>query len=284
MIRLALRVRREEAEIVLAQLLDLAPGGIEEAELPDGSVELAVYGAPGELPELPDLRAAAGQAVVKVSTSEVPDDWQDRWKTFHKPILIEPPAGAALPRLHVRPPWLEGRDGQDVREVVIDPGRAFGTGAHATTKLCLQLLLAIAAEGARGRVLDIGTGSGVLAIAAAKLGFQPVEGFDYDRVSVDAARSNASVNGVDADFSELDLRSEKLPPITGAIVLGNLLRPLLLELCERMSEAPSHLLISGLLRHEVDEVSGAFCERHLMREHMRLEEGEWAAAWLRPSA
>ena len=229
MIRLALRVRREEAEIVLAELLDLASGGIEEAELPDGSVELAVYGAPGELPDLPDLRAAAGDAFVQVSTSEVPDDWLDRWKTFHKPILIEAAPSSELPDLHVRPPWLEALAGNDVSEVVIDPGRAFGTGAHATTKLCLQLLLAIAADGARGRVLDIGTGSGVLAIAAAKLGFQPVEGFDNDRVSIAAARANASVNGASASFSELDLRSDRLPAMEGAIVLGNLLRPLLLR-------------------------------------------------------
>lgn len=281
MIRLALRVRREDAETVLAELLELAPSGVEESESPDGCVELAVYGAPGELPQLPDLRAAAGEAFVEVSTSEVADDWHDRWRSFHKAILIDAPDRSGLPSVHVRPPWLEPPARTGVCELVIDPGRAFGTGAHATTKLCLALLLAITAEDAQGRVLDLGTGSGVLAIAAAKLGFGPVEGFDNDRVSVAAARSNASANGVSATFSELDLRSDRLPPVDGAIVLSNLLRPLLLDLCARMRSAPEHLLISGLLAHEVDEVSGAFCERHGMRERSRLREGEWAAAWLR---
>ncbi len=95
MIRLALRVRREQADLVLAELLELAPDGVEEIE-PNahrrgrGFVEYAVYGAPGELPELPALQAAAGGAFVEVSTSEVPDDWSERWKRFHQPILIEP--------------------------------------------------------------------------------------------------------------------------------------------------------------------------------------------------
>ena len=98
MIRLALRVRRSEAELVLADLLELAPDGVEEIELPrvDGGgavVEYAVYGAPGELPELPDLQAAAGGALVDISTSEVADDWSERWRQFHHPVLIEAPAG-----------------------------------------------------------------------------------------------------------------------------------------------------------------------------------------------
>ncbi len=91
-------MRREQAELVLAELLELAPDGVEEIESApadggDGFVEYAVYGAPGELPELPDLQAAAGGAFVEVSTSEVPDDWSERWKRFHRPVLIEPDPG-----------------------------------------------------------------------------------------------------------------------------------------------------------------------------------------------
>src|SRR5256885_345249 len=81
MIRLAVRVRREDADVALADLLELAPAGVEEVELPDADVvEYAVYGAPGELPALPDLRAAAGDALVEVRTSEVADDWAERWR------------------------------------------------------------------------------------------------------------------------------------------------------------------------------------------------------------
>lgn len=82
MIRLAVRVRREDAELVLAQLLELAPSGVEEAEVGDGVLEYAVYGSPGELPQLPDLRAAAGAALVEVTTSELPDDWGSGGSAF----------------------------------------------------------------------------------------------------------------------------------------------------------------------------------------------------------
>ncbi|HST55672.1 MAG TPA: hypothetical protein VLJ42_07240, partial [Solirubrobacteraceae bacterium] len=95
MIRLAIRVHREDAELVLAELLELAPSGVEESEIGDAQIEYAVYGAPGELPDLPDLRAAAGAALIEVSTTEIPDDWSERWRSFHRPVLIEPPASAA---------------------------------------------------------------------------------------------------------------------------------------------------------------------------------------------
>jgi len=130
-IRLAVRVRREDADLVLAELLELAPSGVEETDLEGAIVEYAVYGAPGELPDLPDVRAAVGGALVEVVTTEVADDWADRWRAFHKPIEI---AG----KLYVRPPWEPARD--DLMDLVIDPGQAFGTGAHHTTRLCLELL------------------------------------------------------------------------------------------------------------------------------------------------
>ncbi len=95
--------------------------------------------------------------------------------------------------MYVRPPWEAPSDRDGVKEIVIDPGQAFGTGAHATTRLCLELLLELTGlEDAPGPLLDIGTGSGVLAIAAAQLGFAPVLGLDHERESVAAARENAN--------------------------------------------------------------------------------------------
>jgi ribosomal protein L11 methyltransferase len=270
MIRLALRVRRSDAELVLADLLELAPGGVEELDLPrvDGGdmVEYAVYGSPGELPELPDLRAVAGGALIEISTSEIPDDWSERWKRFHKPVLVEPPQTGpdrkSVPALHVRPPWEGPHTDPGVLEIVIDPAQAFGTGAHATTRLCLELLLELAAsEETRGAVLDVGSGSGVLAIAAVKLGYEPVLALDHDGESVRAIVANAAVNGVQIEAREFDLRREPLPWLGGegdgggvpvglraaddserparhsgrTVVLANLLRPLLLELAGTMS-------------------------------------------------
>jgi ribosomal protein L11 methyltransferase len=295
-IRLAVRVARDQAELVLAELLELAPGGVEERDLGDGSVEFAVYGAPGELPSLPDLNAAAGESLVAISTSEVPDDWEERWKGFHRPVLIAPPQAAGadgrpLPALHVRPPWEEPRTRADgaVEEIVIDPGQAFGTGSHATTRMCLELLLELAAAvHPRGPLLDLGTGSGVLAVAAARLGFGPVLGLDHEVESVEAARKNAAVNRERIDVRRVDLRTEPLPwigagprPAGDLVVVANLLRPLLLELAQTMPSAPPHLIVGGLLEPEADQVARAFGERLGLRECGRREGGEWAALWLR---
>ncbi len=273
MIRLALRVDRAHAEIALAELLELAPGGVEEVDLGD-AVEYAVYGPPGELPLLPDLEAAVGGALVEVTTSELPDDWSERWKQFHHPLVLGE-------RLAVRPPW-EQPLGTDV-ELVIDPAQAFGTGAHATTRLCLELLLSLADTGGqRGRVLDLGCGSGVLAIAAAKLGFEPVLAVDFDPLSVEATVTNAVVNDVTLEVARCDLRSDPVP--AAPIVLANLLRPLLLDYAHLLSgadgpEPPRTLIASGLLVHEADEIAAAFASLGL-GEQNRRERGEWAALLL----
>ncbi len=295
MIRLAVRVRREQAELVLAELLELAPSGVEESAPAVDVVEYAVYGAPGELPELPDLRAAAGEALVEISTSETDDDWHERWKRFHRPILIDAPAAAHggernVAGLRVRPPWEAPRGSREeaVHEIVIDPGRAFGTGAHATTRMCLELLLELAGEQRTpGALLDVGTGSGVLAIAAALLGFAPVLALDNERESVEAARANAAVNGVVLDARRFDLRSESLPWLDrddqragSLVVLANLLRPLLFDLARTISRPPAQLLASGLLAEQADEVADAFAEHLGMREKRRVHSGEWAALWL----
>jgi ribosomal protein L11 methyltransferase len=291
-IRLAVRVQRAQAELVLAELLELAPAGVEETLIGEQTVEYAVYGAPGELPQLPDLKAAAGEALVEISTSETADDWQERWKQFHRPVLVEPPREATparpTPALHVRPPWELASSRDDVAEIIIDPGQAFGTGAHATTRLCLDMLLELhATELERGPLLDVGTGSGVLAIAAARLGFAPVLALDHDCLSIDAARINAAVNETQIELRRVDLRSEELPwlgaseaPAGAIVLLANLLRPLLLDLTVAIAKPPAHLIASGLLTEQVDEIVQAVDQRHGMRERARSTDGEWAAVWL----
>jgi len=295
-IRLAVRVRRERAELVLAELLELSPGGVEEVQVGEEAVEYAVYGAPGELPGLPALDAAVGDALVEISTSELPDDWHERWRHFHRPVLIEPPRRAPagrhrVPAIRVRPPWETagaGRAGGEIEEIVIDPGQAFGTGGHASTRLCLELLQQLAGrEGPGGPLLDVGTGSGVLAIAAARLGFSPVLALDNERESVAAARSNATLNGADIEVRRFDVSRETLPwmnaggsPAGSLVVMANLLRPLLLELAQLMPRAPAHLVAGGLLREEAAEVASAFGERLGLRVRAQIERGEWAAVWL----
>jgi ribosomal protein L11 methyltransferase len=293
-IRLAIRVRGEQAELALAELLELAPSGVEEVRLADQTVEYAAYGAPGELPTLPDLKAAVGGALVEVSSSEVADDWQERWRRFHRPVLVEAPEGQArgvraVPALRVRPPWEEpGASPVAVEEIVIDPGQAFGTGAHASTRLCLALLLELAAtERPRGALLDVGTGSGVLAIAAARLGFAPVLALDNEGASVEAAGANAAANAADIVVRSFDLRRQPLPWLDGedaragpVVVIANLLGPLLLELARTMPRAPAHLLAGGLLPEQCEQTAHAFATRLGMRERERRRCGPWAATWL----
>ncbi len=261
MIRLAVRVAREHADTVLAQLLELVPSGLEERELGD-AVEFVLYGAAGELPDVGEVRAAAGEALVEVSSSELPDDWDERWRSFHTVLDVG--------RLRVRPPWEPARP--DALDVVIDPGQAFGTGSHPTTRLVLELLAELEPAGA---LADWGCGSGILAIAAAKLGWAPVLACDHDPASVEATLAGASVNGVSLEVSRRDLRREPGP--WAPTVLANLVRPLLLDVAAVMTRPPERLIASGLLVDEVDEVVAAFG----MAEARRIEGGGWAAVELR---
>jgi ribosomal protein L11 methyltransferase len=248
---------------VLAELAEIAPEGFEQV---DGErfVEFAVYGAPGELPELPRGRAELGGVTVEVTGEEVAEDWADRWKAFHRPVTV----GG---RVHVRPPWAEPEP--DCVDIVIDPGQAFGTGAHPTTRMCLELLLDVPA---RGALADLGCGSGVLAIAAAKLGFSPVSACDNELAAVEATLANAAVNDVALDRVERhDLRTEPAP--VAVVTVANLVRPLLLEVAALMPEQPETLIVSGLLEGEEDEVAAAFAP---LRERRRLRLQEWSALLL----
>jgi ribosomal protein L11 methyltransferase len=264
MLRLAVRVQRASAELVLAELLELAPSGVEEVELDDGTIEYAVYGAAGELPLLPDLQAAAGDALVDVSTTEVADDWAERWRDFHHRLVLGD-------ELCVRPPWEPAVDGVAI-DVVIDPGQAFGTGAHATTALCLALLLAAAPRG--GSCVDLGCGSGVLAIVAARLGFAPVTALDYDPAAVTATRENAERNDVALDVRRFDLREEQVQDCD--LVVANVLAGPLLQWAGSQRTLPPRLILSGLLTDEADRVARAYAARGLF-ERERRRSGDWAA-------
>jgi ribosomal protein L11 methyltransferase len=251
---------------VLAALLELAPAGVEQVD-GDGFVEYAVYGAPGELPALPRGEAEVAGVRVTVSGDEVADDWAERWRRFHRPVVV----GG---RLRVRPPWEPPAGDPGLSELVVDPGQAFGTGAHSTTRLSLELLLGLEAHGS---FVDLGCGSGVLALAAARLGFAPVRALDYEQAAVDATLENARVNGISLDeVAKVDLRDGPAPE--AGVVAANLVRPLLLRVAELMERHPAALIVSGLLVGEEDEVAAAFAP---LREAARLTDAGWSALLLR---
>jgi ribosomal protein L11 methyltransferase len=271
LIRLAVRCAPEQAELVLAELTVLAPNGVEE-EQGEGYVEYAIYGGEGELPELGEVEAAAGDGLVEVVATEVPDDWADRWQDFHKPLLVGE-------RLWLRPSWEPSHPDPDVLDLVVDPGRAFGTGAHPTTRMCLELMLELAAAGeANGELIDLGTGSGVLAIAAAKLGWAPVRGYDHEQPAIEASVANAAANSVEIGFDRHNLR-EGLPEQAPTVV-ANLTAPILKLVAEHLAgDVLTTCVLSGLLPSELDEVKDAFAPG--LTEADRRLQGDWAALLLR---
>jgi ribosomal protein L11 methyltransferase len=192
--RVSIAIPVDELEEARARLLELHPEGFEE-----GEAELAVYtDDAGE--------ARLRETFEQVSADSVEPGWEERWRDFHRPLWIGP--------LWIGPPWEEPP--ADSTSVVIDPGRAFGTGSHPTTRLCLEFLL----ELDRGSMLDIGCGSGVLSVAAAKLGFDPVVAVDRDAAAVDAARRNAVRNEVVLDVRRVDALAAELP--AADIALANI--------------------------------------------------------------
>jgi ribosomal protein L11 methyltransferase len=191
-------------------LIELVPGGFEEREVP-GWLELAVYGG---VAEESALRARFGE----VRSEPVEPGWEDRWRAFHLAVVVG--------RLWIGPPWEPPADG--LEPVVIDPGRAFGTGSHPTTQLCLELLQRLPPAS----LLDIGCGSGVLAISAARLGFCPVVAVDSDPAAIDACDRNAARNGVMVECLLADALRDELPVTDVAV--ANISGPVVEQLASRL--------------------------------------------------
>jgi ribosomal protein L11 methyltransferase len=235
----------DERESAIARLLDLAPAGFEEIDHA-GEVELAAYvGVTGH--------AAIREAFPDTVVSHVEPGWEHRWREFHRPAW----AGSVW----LGPPW--ETPPADVLAVVIDPGRAFGTGAHPTTRLCVELLAVLEL---RGSLLDIGCGSGVLAVAGARLGYGPITAIDDDPVAVEATRANAEANGVELEATLTDAESGTLPAADVAVA-NILLRPVE----EILARLESGLVItSGYLAGERPRARG-----WEVRDHVELD--GWAA-------
>jgi len=217
-------------------MIELFPEGFEEIDRPQG-VELAAYtDSAGEERLWAFFGGARG--------ADVEGGWEEKWRAFHRPVRV----GA----LWVGPPWEE--PDADALAIVVDPGRAFGTGSHPTTRLCLEALQALAP----GSLLDVGCGSGVLAIAAALLGHRPVVAVDVEPAAVDAARENAARNGAEVDV-RLVAADEPLPRATAAV--ANISFAAVLALPARLDV--ELLVTSGYLVPDEPRLSGYRHERRL---------------------
>jgi ribosomal protein L11 methyltransferase len=254
LIRLAVRVRADRAEVALAELLPIVGAGAEEREV-DGDVEYSFY-----VDEPPPFDFGSLTGVLDVRTEPVPGGWETRWHEFLRPVQVG--------ELVVRPPWIDGARG----DLVIDPGTYFGAGTHATTRICLELLQR---ERPAGAICDWGAGTGVLAIAAARLGWAPVTAIEIEPGAVELIRANADRNGVAVEARVGDLR-DGAP--WASTVLANLPKPVLLEIAGRLGRlahdlAPAtRIIASGMLAAEAEEVVAAFG----LHARRRVELEGWA--------
>jgi ribosomal protein L11 methyltransferase len=240
----------ERAEEARALMLELAPEGFEERERGE-ELELAAY---------TDAYGGAriARAFGTVHEEALTDDWADRWRTFHHPVRSGP--------FWVGPSW-EGAP-SDAIAIVIDPGLAFGTGGHATTRLCLELL----PELTRGSLLDAGCGSGVLSVAAAKLGFAPVHAFDDDHFAVETAAANAAANQVAVDARQVDVTRDPLPAVD--VAFANIALAVAEAIAPRLEAR--ELVTAGYLVADRPALEGW--------EHVERRELEgWAADHWRPN-
>ncbi len=270
---LTLSTTPDLSDLRSADLWELGASGVEVRD-----ADIAPM--PGEAPPKGEVvlvgwfgeRAAAerAQGALGGRVEEIPDqDWGEAWKKGLGPI--------AVGRVFVRPSWVTAAAPAGSAEVVLDPGMAFGTGAHATTALCLAALSERLASTPGASVLDVGTGSGLLAIAAKKLGAGEVSGNDNDPVAVAVARENAELNGV-----EVRLVGDPLAAIPGRfdLVVANILANTLVELAPDIAAhlAPGGVaLVSGILGPQEGEVRAGFLSAGL-RPFLALDrrDGEWS--------
>jgi len=216
----------------------------------------------------------------RIHVARVPqEDWAESWKRHFKPMEI----GHAL---LIRPSWSKKHARPKQGVVILDPGLSFGTGQHATTSFCLQELVRCRFFSTQQSFLDIGTGSGILAISAVKLGFRPVDAFDFDPESVRVARANARTNRVlprlkifRADLTRLPRRAPKKYDLVCANLISNLLIAEKKPIVSRLKRDGT-LVLAGILAAEFDQVEAAFSTAGLEMVASKTEK-EWRSASFR---
>ncbi len=238
---------------------------------------------PADAPRAADALKEAGKIVgveLHPETKQFPDeDWKLAYRHHFKTEVISP-------HLVIRPPWEEFTPAAGQKIVTIDPGMAFGTGQHATTRACLELIDELAVENTDRSFLDVGTGSGILAVAAYQLGFKEVAGFDIDPDAVQVANETAELNGVPVKFTRGDLCNRStLPDVEGTkgchfdVVAANVLGPILIRFAKEIAEtvnpsAESRLILSGILEEVYPDVKSAY-EALGFKELKTIQHGEW---------
>lgn len=267
LIRLWVDVAPDEIEIARAIMIEMASAGWSESHVSNGSLRLEAWVARRARGEIVQLQGALRAAGLDVHVNQVAQDteWQDGLRRHHQPIDVRG-------RIRVRPPWVAATVGPI--DIEIDPGMAFGTGQHATTRGCLELMLGLPL----GSLIDVGTGSGVLAIAAVKLGHDPVIALDNDPLATEATTRNAQVNGVAlrVDLAEAD--AQVLAPAD--TVVANITRMHVAALAGNLAtNPPMYAVLSGFVVDDVPSATAPWLERGYRSVATFIEDG-WAAVRL----
>lgn len=200
-----------------------------------------------------------------IGLNALDDDWATAWQKHWQGTAIGK-------RLWVRPSFCDAANESHI-DIVLDPGQAFGTGTHPTTRLCLECIESYCDQHAPKSVLDMGAGSGLLAIAAGKLGAQGIVAIDYDPLSIEATTINAEINHVDL----LSKLGDTPPTTTFELVVANILAGPLIDMAAGLSACTGrHLILSGLLQTQVDSIIQAYSDKGM--KHLQTHScEEWAA-------
>lgn len=257
---------RAKVEIVSAELFELGCCGVVEEDMSDGVRLIAYFGAV-------ENKADIEQALMPYECrfEPVPDtDWTLAWRSFFQPVY-------PTPRMAICPPWDRVPDPPGGFTVAIDPQMAFGTGHHETTRLALLGLEKKITS--RDRVLDVGTGSGILSIAAVKLGAAEVMAVDIEASAIENARANCVLNDVDAQVVLMQCSVDRVSgffDVVVANIISSILLPMVPELAKRL-HPEGYAILGGILDREREAFCTALDQADLMLDEM-LDDGEWLCA------
>jgi len=261
-------------------LNDIPEGeAVMQAYFPEGSNMVQIQAELKQfLSQLPEFGLDAGRAEVTLAGVKE-EEWANSWKQYFKPTHVSE-------RLVIKPTWESYEPKPHETIIELDPGMAFGTGTHATTALCMRVLERVVKQG--DRVIDVGTGSGILAVTAVKLGAEHVLALDLDPVAVTSAKENAALNGLTEQITvlksdllgALNTNEDQLPfKLPVQVVVANILAEIIMTFVEDVYEAlqPGGVYVaSGIITSKEKVVSDALTRAGFMLED-RYEEHDWVA-------
>ena len=291
---LRVEILTRKADIEASRLVQLGALGVEVqdrdtymddapfAPVPEGHSRLIAFfdnPSDGHSDSSPSLRVQLEESLRESEIIDISDyndrSWETAWMKYFEPLQISP-------RVAVGPPWDPAKAPVDGISLTIEPGMAFGTGTHETTRLCLRLLDEILAKNPADSLLDVGCGSAILSMAASGLGVENVVGIDIDSTSIEVARVNIEKNGFSSGDIDLSTRPIHIIEETFDLVVANILAPILIDLSASLLDAVKpggELLLSGIPDVQLDEVREVF-SRPDFEEVSDAIDGEWTALHL----